>query len=112
MNALFRFVLHGTGPPTGGAASLPGTTPAVGPPPRPPVQQEPDADVLQIANVDVDAEQSTLMADLSRPQQPQPGQRHQCSCSRRRDICLVWRAFINAFAKWCGACKARSQTFT
>ena len=26
--------------------------------------------MLQIANVDVDAEQSTLMADLSRPQQP------------------------------------------
>jgi hypothetical protein len=41
--------------------------------PRPPAQQEPDADVLQIANVDVEAEQSTLMADLSRPQQAQPG---------------------------------------
>ena len=29
--------------------------------------------MLQIANVDVEAEQSTLMADLSRPQQAQPG---------------------------------------
>ena len=30
--------------------------------------------MLQIANVDVEAEQSTLMADLSRPQQAQPGE--------------------------------------
>ena len=64
----------------GGAGGLP----APGALPRPPAQQEPDADVLQIANVDVDAEQSTLMADLSRPQQqPQTGPRCRSLCAAK-----------------------------
>ena len=84
----------------------PGGLPAPGaPPPRPPAQQEPDADVLQIANVDVDAEQSTLMADLSRPQQQQPQtgpRRRSCAAS------MLWFSGGSHPVRCQGAC-ARCQ---
>lgn len=46
-----------------------------GAPPKPAGEREFSTDVLNIANVDVDAEQNTLMADLARPAAQQPGAR-------------------------------------
>ncbi len=83
----------------------PGGLPAPGAaPPRPPAQQEPDADVLQIANVDVDAEQSTLMADLSRPQAQQPQTGLHCrSCA----VIMPWRrSNCQELAEGVGTCTA------
>ena len=56
------------GPPTS-SISPPATAAA----PKPPGEREFSTDVLNIANVDVDAEQNTLMADLARPAALQPG---------------------------------------
>ena len=61
--------------------AAPGGAPATSVPPaaataaKPAGEREFSTDVLNIANVDVDAEQSTLMADLARPAPQQPGAR-------------------------------------
>ena len=61
------------------AAALGGPPASSTPPPaataavKPAGEREFSTDVLNIANVDVDAEQNTLMADLARPAAPQPG---------------------------------------
>ena len=57
----------------GGGPSIPQIPPSAAAAVKPVVERDFSTDVLNIANVDVDAEQNSLMADLARPSAPQTG---------------------------------------
>jgi len=66
--------LGGPGSPAPSTAQAPPpAAPALAAAVKPAGERDFSTDVLNIANVDVDAEQNSLMADLARPTAPQPG---------------------------------------